>query len=434
MEMTGFKRGRSPVQIIALGFLVTILIGSLLLSLPFCIREGVDIEYVDSLYISTSAVCVTGLVTRDIADTFTPVGQAVILLLIQIGGLGVSSMSAAVILLLGKKMDLKERNLIKASMNLDTGKGIVIFVKNVFFTTVVIELAGAIFSFFVFIKDFPFLKALWMSLFHSVAAFNNSGFDLLGSFKSLTEYENNAPLLIITAVLIFLGGIGFLVIREVIAKKFRWKKLSMHSKVVISMSIVLIVAGTVLLMITEEVSLLGAFFLSVSTRTAGFSNYDISTFKTSGMLVIIALMFIGASPGSTGGGVKTSTIFVLFQNIKAAAINKSEKAFHYSIPRDAFKKSAVVVILGIMVVFGATFAASIFEPTVALRDILFEMTSAFGTVGLSTGITPTLSLGSKILSMIVMYIGRLGPLTIANLWYFSKGESFRYPEGNISVG
>lgn len=432
--MAKFKRGQSPVRIIALGFLITILIGSVLLSLPFCVKDGVELNYIDSLYTSTSAVCVTGLVTKDIADTFTVTGQIIILLLIQIGGLGVSSMSAAVILLLGKKMDLKGRNLIKASMNLDTGKGIVTFVKSVFFTTVIIEFAGAILSFFVFIKDFSFLKAVGLSIFHSVAAFNNSGFDILGSFQSLTNYESNIPMSLITAALIFLGGIGFLVIREVISKRFKWKKLSMHSKVVISMSVVLIIVGTILLYLTEEVSIIGAFLLSVSTRTAGFANYDLGSFGTSGIMVILVLMFIGASPGSTGGGVKTSTLFVLLQNIKASATGRSEKAFCYSIPHDSFKKAAVVVLLGLMVVLGSTYALSLFEPALPLRDLLFEMTSAYGTVGLTTGITPSLSLGAKIVSIIVMYIGRLGPLTIVSFWYFSRGESFRYPEGNISIG
>lgn len=432
--MTKFKKGQSPVRIIALGFLITILIGSLLLSLPFCVKDGAELEYVDALYTSTSAVCVTGLVTKDVADTFTVYGQVVIILLIQIGGLGVSSMGAAVILLLGKKMDLKGRNLIKASMNLDTGKGIVTFVKSIFFTTVTIELAGAFLSFLVFIKDFPFLKAVGVSIFHSVAAFNNSGFDILGSFRSLTSYESNVPLSLITAALIFLGGIGFLVIREVLAKGFRWKKLSMHSKVVLSMSAALIVLGTLLLMLTEDVSFTGAFLLSVSARTAGFANYNLGAFGTSGIMVILVLMFIGASPGSTGGGVKTSTLFVLLQNIKASATGKSEKAFNYSIPKDSFKKAAVVVLLGLMVVLGSTYAVSIFEPSLSLQDILFEMTSAYSTTGLSTGITPSLSVGAKIISIIVMYIGRLGPLSIVSLWYFSQRESFRYPEGNISVG
>ncbi len=432
--MSKFKKRQSPVRIIALGFLITILIGSVLLSLPFCIKDGAELDYIDSLYTSTSAVCVTGLVTKDTSDTFTVTGQIIILLLIQIGGLGVSSMSAAVILILGRKMDLKGRNLIKASMNLDTGKGIVTFVKSVFFTTVIIEIVGAILSFFVFIKDFSFWKAVGVSIFHSVAAFNNSGFDILGSFQSLTNYESSVPMSLITAALIFLGGIGFLVIREVISKRFKWKRLSMHSKVVISMSVALITVGTLLLYLTEDVSFIGAFLLSVSTRTAGFANYDIGTFGTSGIMVILVLMFIGASPGSTGGGVKTSTLFVLLQNIKASATGRSEKAFRYSIPHDSFKKAAVVVLLGLMVVIGSTYALSIFEPTLPLRDLLFEMTSAYGTVGLTTGITPSLSLGAKIISIIVMYIGRLGPLTIVSFWYFSRGESFHYPEGNISIG
>ena len=239
---------------------------------------------------------------------------------------------------------------------------------------------------------------------------------------------------VVTCALIILGGIGFLVIREVCSKRFRWKKFSMHAKVVISMSAILIVVGAVMLKLTEDITWMAAFFHSVSARTAGFSTYPLGTFSQSGLLVLTVLMFIGASPGSTGGGIKTSTFFVLLQGIKSAATNKDEKAFRYAIPKNAFRKAAVIAILALGVVIVGTYLMTIMEPDTPLIDLLFEVTSAFGTVGLSTGITADLCDGSKLLSIIIMYIGRLGPLTIASLWYFTRGDRVSYPEGNIAIG
>ncbi len=441
--MIGFLKKQSAPRLIALGFAAVILLGSVLLILPCSVKEGVSVRYIDALYTSTSAVCVTGLIAIDAGTAFTPLGQFFLASLIQIGGLGVTSVGAGIIIAMGKKINLKGRNLIQEASNLDSGKGTIRFVKNVFLMTLAFEITGAILSFIVFVKDFPPLEALGYSLFHSVAAFNNAGFDNLGlsgevyNNINLIPYQDNILLNLVTCGLIFFGGIGFLVIKEAIDKKFRWKKFSMHSKVVLSMSAVLIVAGTLLIKLTENVTWLGALFHSVSTRTAGFSTYSLGNFTSAGLLVIIVLMFIGASPGSTGGGVKTSTVFVLLQGIKFSATNKSEKAFKYSVPKDAFRKAAVITLLALGVVVTGTYIMMIFEadnPNVTLMDALFEMTSAFGTVGLSTGITTTLSIGSKILSILIMYIGRLGPLTIATLWYFNKGERAEYPEGNIAIG
>ncbi len=424
----------SPARIIALGFALVILLGSVLLILPCSVQDGVEVRYIDTLYTSTSAVCVTGLIAIDAGDTFTPLGQFFLAALIQIGGLGVTSVGAGIILAVGKKVNLKGRVLIQEASNLDSGKGTVKFIKDVFLLTVVIELAGAALSFLVFIEDYPPLKALGISLFHSVAAFNNSGFDILGNYQNLIPYRDDVLLNLITCGLIFLGGIGFLVIKEVIRKRGNWKKLSMHSKVVISVSLVLIVVGALLIKLTEDVTWLGAFFHSVSARTAGFSTYPLGEFSQAGLLVITALMFIGASPGSTGGGIKTSTFFVLLQGIKASATNKSERAFKYTIPKDAFKKASIITFLALGVVLASTYLLMVFEPDLPLVDALFEMTSAFGTVGLSTGITTSLGVPAKLLSVLVMYIGRLGPLTVATLWYFSKGERAEYPEGNIAIG
>ncbi len=432
--MNDFIKRQLPARIIAFGFALVILLGSVILMLPCSVREDVELSYIDSLYTSTSAVCVTGLIAVDAGDTFTPIGQFFLAMLIQIGGLGVTAVGAVLILAMGRKMDLKSRTLIKEAMNLSSGRGIVRFVKNIFITTIIIELTGALLSFFVFVRDYPIRKAIGISLFHSVAAFNNSGFDILGNLQNLIPYRDSIMLNLVTCGLIFFGGIGFLVIREMWTKKFAWKSFSMHTKTVLTVSGVLIIVGAVLIKLTEDVTWLGAFFHSVSARTAGFSTYPLGTFSDSGLLVLTVLMFIGASPGSTGGGIKTSTFLVLIQGIKSAATNKSEKAFRYAIPKDAFRKAAVITLLAFSVVVMGTYLMTVVEPDVPLMDSLFEITSAFGTVGLSTGITPNLGIEAKLLSILIMYIGRLGPLTIASMWYFSQGERVSFPEGNISIG
>ena len=432
--MINLIKRQSPARLIALGFISLILIGSILLRLPFCVKEGVHLSYIDSLYTSTSAVCVTGLIAVDAGDTFTPLGQMILGLLMQTGGLGVTTVGAGLMLLMRKKVDLKERTLVKEALNVDSGKGLITLVKRIFIVTIVFETAGALLSLLVFIKDYPFSKALGISIFHSVAAFNNAGFDILGNFQSLVNYSDSIMLNIVTCFLIFFGGIGFLVIWELLEKKCRWKKLSMHAKIVLSVSGVLIVVGTVLIKATENVSWMGAVFNSISARTAGFSTYSLAGFSKSGLLVIMILMFIGSSPGSTGGGIKTTTFFVLLQGIRSSATNTSEKAFHYSIPKDAYKKASVIALIAASVIILGTYLMGIFEPDADFFDVFFEVTSAYGTVGLSTGITPGLSVPSKLLSIIIMYIGRLGPWTVATLWHFSKGERVSFPEGNISIG
>ncbi len=432
--MLRFLAKQPPGRIIALGFAAVILLGSVLLILPCSVQEGVTVRYIDALYTSTSAVCVTGLIAIDAGDTFTPLGQFILAALIQIGGLGVTSVGAGVMLAMGRRINLKGRNLIREASNLDSGKGVVKFLKNVLLTTLTIELIGAALSFLVFVQDYPPLKALGISLFHSVAAFNNSGFDILGNYQNLIPYQSNVLLNLTTCGLIIFGGIGFLVIRELIDKRLRWKKLSMHAKVVLSVSGVLLAVGTLLIKLTENISWLGAFFFSVSTRTAGFSTYPLGEFTDAGLLVMVVLMFIGASPGSTGGGVKTTTFFILGKGIHSAATNKSEKAFRYAIPADAFRKAAVITILALCIVLTGTYLLIVMEPDLDFMDALFEITSAFGTVGLSTGITTSLGVPAKLLSILIMYIGRLGPLTVASLWYFTKGERVSYPEGNIAIG
>ena len=431
--MSLFRR-QSPARIIAFGFAAVILLGSLLLMLPVSVRDGVDLRYIDALYTSTSAVCVTGLVAVDAGDTFTAFGQVVLALLIQTGGLGVTAVGAGIILAMGRKINLKGRLLIREAMNLDSGHGLIRFVKSILLTTLVFETVGAVLSFLVFSRDYPVGKALWISVFHSVAAFNNSGFDILGNFQNLIPYQKSVLLNLTTCGLIFFGGIGFLVIQDLRENRLRFRKLRLHSKVVLTVSAALIVSGTLLLKATEEISWLGALFHSVSARTAGFSTYPLSDFSNAGLLALTVLMFIGASPGSTGGGIKTSTFFALLQGAKTAATNRSPKAFHFSISRETIQKASMITLLAAAVVIVGTWVLSALEPELRLMDVLFEITSAFGTVGLSTGITPGICDAGKLLCIVIMYIGRLGPLTVATLWYFGREERVHYPEGSLAIG
>ena len=269
---------QSPGRIIALGFALVILIGSILLILPCSVQDGVTVRYIDALYTSTSAVCVTGLIAIDAGDTFTAVGQFFLAALIQVGGLGVTAVGAGIILAMGKRVNL--RNLIREAMNLNSGKGLVNFVKSIFLTTVIFELTGALLSFTVFVRDYPPLEALGISLFHSVAAFNNSGFDILGNYQNLIPYRDNVMLNLVTCGLIIFGGIGFLVIRELWTTRLCWRKLSMHAKVVLSVSAALIITGTVLLKLSERVCQNSRFFyLSASdfldTRFVGVSCFNV---------------------------------------------------------------------------------------------------------------------------------------------------------------
>ncbi len=432
--MKPLTKALTPPRVIALGFALTILIGSGLLMLPVCVRPGVALHYIDALYTAASAVCVTGLIAVDAADTFTGLGQATLGVLIQIGGLGVTTVGAGIILATGRRMDLRSRTIFREAVNLDSLKGIVALVREIFFTTVIAEGVGALLCLPSFLRGHTVGHAIGISLFHAVAAFNNAGFDILGGGTNLIPYREDVLLNLVTCVLVFLGGIGFLVLREVRQKRLRWKPLSMHAKVVLSVSAVLTVGGTVLLKLTENLTWLGALFHSVSARTAGFSTYPLSGFTQPGLLVMLFLMLVGASPGSTGGGIKTTTLFVLLKGIGSAATNRSEKAFRYAVPRTAFRKAAVILLLALGVIFTGTYLLTVLEPSLSLRDALFEMTSAFATVGLSTGITAGLGVGAKLLSIVIMYIGRLGPLTVATLWYFSRGERVRYPEGDMAIG
>ena len=431
--MIRFLKKQPPGRLIALGFAAVILIGSALLMLPISIRPGVEVAYIDALFTSTSAVCVTGLIAVDAYDNFTVFGQAVLAGLIQIGGLGVTSVGVGLILAAGRRVSIKGRSLVKEALNVDSFQGMVRLIQWVLKVTLCFEGAGAVLSFLTFSQDYPLPRALWTSVFHSVAAFNNSGFDILGGMQNLIPYQSDVLLNLVTCALIIFGGLGFLVMLD-IRRAGSFRKLTFHSKVVITTTAALLIAGTLLLKATEDMTWLGAFFHSVSARTAGFSTYSMGELTNAGLFTLILLMFIGASPGSTGGGIKTTTFFALMQQVRAVFTKKKPGGFHRTLPGEAIDKAGVIALLSVVVVCVGTFLLCVLEPELDFVRVLFEEVSAFGTVGLSTGITPDLSVASKLVLIFTMYIGRLGAFTLFSLWIDRPDPSIRYTEEMITIG
>lgn len=430
--MIQFKK-QPPGRLIAAGFAMLILFGAVLLLLPLSVRGDAEVHFIDALFTSTSAVCVTGLIAIDVADHFTTFGQAVVAVLIQVGGLGVTSIGVGLILAARKNVGLKGRILLKEALNIEGIKGMIRLVKSILLMTLCFELMGIVLSFLVFVQDYPVLKALWISIFHSIAAFNNSGFDILGGLRNLIPYQNNILLNLTTSGLIIFGGLGFLVILDVL-KKRSFRKLTLHSKVVLTTTLTLLVAGTLLLKATEDITWLGAFFQSVSARTAGFSTYPIGEFTNAGLFTLIILMFIGASPGSTGGGIKTSTFFVLSQHVRSLFTKRHIGAFRRNIPSEVFSKACTISLLSLLLVCVGTFFLCVLEPEYSFVQLLFEEVSAFGTVGLSTGITPTLSVASKLILIFTMFAGRVGTFTLLTMWIDRPAPSVRYTEESVSIG
>ena len=431
--MIRFLKKQPPGRLIALGFAAVILIGSVLLMLPISIRPGVEVAYIDALFTSTSAVCVTGLIAVDAYDNFTVFGQAVLAGLIQIGGLGVTSVGVGLILAAGRRVSIKGRSLVKEALNVDSFQGMVRLIQWVLKVTLCFEGAGAVLSFLTFSQDYPLPRALWTSVFHSVAAFNNSGFDILGGMQNLIPYQSDVLLNLVTCALIIFGGLGFLVMLD-IRRAGSFRKLTFHSKVVITTTAALLIVGTLLLKATEDMTWLGAFFHSVSARTAGFSTYSMGELTNAGLFTLILLMFIGASPGSTGGGIKTTTFFALMQQVRAVFTKKKPGGFHRTLPGEAIDKAGVIALLSLVVVCVGTFLLCVLEPELDFVRLFFEEVSAFGTVGLSTGITPDLSVASKLVLIFTMYVGRLGAFTLFSLWIDRPDPSIRYTEEMITIG
>jgi trk system potassium uptake protein TrkH len=438
------KRKLSPFAIIAMSFLGIIAIGAILLKLPIATQSREALSWYDSIFLSTSAVCVTGLSTLpNIAETLSIFGKIVLAMLIQIGGLGIVTIAIYVLVILGIRIGVTERYVIREALNQHHLGGMIRLVRSIVFTTLIIEAFGFILNFIVFIQDFTFVKALGHAAFHTISSFNNAGFDILGD-SSLQGYSSNVLLNVNTMIMIVVGGLGFIVIRDILEKK-SWQNLSIYSKIVLKTTLVLILAGTLIIKLFEydNITWLEAIFQSITTRTAGFSTVNISMFSYTTLVVIMIFMFIGASPNSTGGGIKTTTLFIMFKSVTSFLAGKPFITHKRKIEDQNKNKAFVVVTLAFSVTIFMFLIVSLVEQNnnsyeMTFIKVLFETFSAFGTVGLSMGITPYLLPASKILLSMLMFIGRLGPITIFGImnknWGHPEVTHVNYATERVLVG
>ena len=416
-----------------IGFLAIILIRSLLLSLPLAQNQNVSLSYLDALFISTSAVCVTGLVTVDVALTFSLFGRTIIGLLILLGGLGFASIVISFSLLLGMNIGIGKRTLIKEAYNLTSMQGTLRVVRAVAIAGFAFQALGTLVEYFIFRSTYAPSAAFGHALFNTISAFNNAGFDLMGEYKSLTDYRTHLGMNLTTSFLIILGGSGFFVLADVFRNR-RWSKLSMHSKIVLTMNLVLLAGGTLFFALEERLDLLSSFFQSATARTAGFNTVDIGSFSQAGLLFMMGLMFIGASPGSTGGGIKTTTTFTLFLSLSSLMFRREPAAFKRKVGNESILKAFQVLLLSSFLVSGGSFLLLLIEEErFSFISVLFETVSAFATVGLSTGITPELGSLSKGVIMIIMFAGRVGPITIATSLK-AKPSHLSHVEEQVFIG
>ncbi|WP_410506344.1 TrkH family potassium uptake protein [Haloimpatiens sp. FM7315] len=446
--MSEFLKGKpklTPVRILALGFAIVIFTGAILLNLPVSSSEGIRTPFIDCIFTSTSAVCVTGLVTLNTSVHWSYFGKTIILVLIEIGGLGFMTIATMFSLILGKRITLKERLIMQEAMNSFSLQGIVKMSRYVLCFTFFVEGMGALLLSTQFIPEYGLLKGLYFSIFHSVSAFCNAGFDLTGN--SLVPYSNNAVVIITISLLIVIGGLGFFVWAELYNYKTS-KRLSLHSKLVISMTAFLIISGTVLMFLFESNNpgtlagkgifekILSSFFAAVTPRTAGFNSISTSDMSTAGKFLTDIFMFIGGSPGSTAGGIKTSTAGLILMTVISVIKGKEEtEVFKKRINKELVYRGFAITVVSLGLVITVTMILSITESAFSFEYILYEAISAFGTVGLTLGLTPKLTVIGKIVLALTMYSGRVGPMTLAlALAKNKKKTSIKYPEDKILVG
>lgn len=437
----------SATQILSLGFAMLILLGGLLLSLPIASRSGSGVPFLSALFTSTSATCVTGLVVYDTWTQFSYFGQAVILLLIQIGGLGFMAVAILFSLAIGRRIGLRERSLLAEAVSSMQVGGVVRLVRRMLIGTALFEGTGTLLLAIRFVPIFGMGQGIWFSVFHSVSAFCNAGFDLMGvrsPFSSLTSFYDD-PLVILTiAVLIVTGGIGFVVWNDLIESRFRFKDLHLHTRVVLFSTVVLLLIGTIAFAALEYdgtmrsmnpgIRMLSAFFQSVTPRTAGFNSLDIASLSDGSKFVTMLLMFIGAAPGGTGGGIKVTTFAVMAASVLSQLRAREDvNLFHFRLEAEAIRRAfcGVAVYLA-MTAGGILILCAQGQPLTAAA---FEALSAIGTVGLTTGITPTLPAMSKIAIILLMYAGRVGSLTVFMAVAQQKNTGkLKNPAGKIIVG
>lgn len=438
----------SPYMTILLSFMVVTILGGILLSLPISMRYGKSVKLIDGFFIATSAICVTGLSSIDIGSVYNIFGQMVILVLIQLGGLGVITFTSVIIIMISKKIGYYTKKIVQEDINIDTTFKIEEYVKKVILSVIVIEFIGTVILFFEFIKKFGFLKAVYYSFFHSVSAFCNAGFSLFSD--NLYGFKNSFIINMTIPLLIFLGGIGFSTILN--CYNVLWKKekrLTSTTKLSIKISIFLVIIGMVAMFFLEysNKSTIGnlsfgqkleaSFFQSVTTRTAGFNTISILGLKRSTSLLFVILMFIGASPGSTGGGIKTTTIGLIILGTLATLKNKDTIEYDKrSVSWRIYSKAITVLFISLIYTTICVFLLILFERNKNLLDLVFEVFSAFGTVGLSRNLTPSLADISKFILIVTMFVGRVGPLTITLALSKSnlKKGRYTYPQENILIG
>lgn len=431
-------------KVIVLSFLLIIFIGTILLSLPLASSSSGGINFIDALFTATSATCVTGLVVLDTGKDFSLFGQGVILSLIQLGGLGLMTISTIIMIILGKRIGLRERIILRESTNLLTLGGVVGLIKLIVIFTAIVELSGFLFLFLCWLKYLPLGKAFYFSLFHSISAFCNAGFSLFSN--SLMDFRFDWRINLVVCLLIIIGGLGFYCIYEL--RRFKSvNRLSLHTKLVVVTSLLLILSGGILLLVFEynnsltlgdfrfEYKLLASFFQSITARTAGFNTLSIGDMNTSTLILLMVLMFVGGSPGSTAGGIKTTTFIVLILTVFTFLREEEEiHIFGRTIPHNIVIKSLALTVIALAIIVSIGILMNITEKQNFIF-VLFEIISAFGTVGLSTGITPNLSLGGKLLIIVTMFVGRIGPITFAYaLFRKSVKQKIKYPEEKIMIG
>lgn len=447
MEKNIKKFKLHPVQILALGFAIVVSIGAVILSLPISSVDNNYTNFLDALFTSTSAVCVTGLITIDTGTYWSTFGQCVILMLIEIGGLGFMSLTTFIAVLLGKKITLRDRLIMQEAMNTFKIEGLIKMLQYVIGFTVIVQILGSLILSTQFIPELGLKKGIFFSIFHSVSAFCNAGFDLNGNFNSLTGYSSNSIILLTLSFLIIIGGLGFTVIMELYNYKKR-KKISINSKIVLLVTGTLIIIGTILVlcfeyknpetlgMMNTKDKLVNAYFAAVTPRTAGFNSISTDGMTMAGKFITIILMLIGGSPGSTAGGLKTTTIGILVLTVICVLKGREEtEAFGRRFSKETVYKSFTIVFVGVMWVVSVTLMLTILEPEHSFINLLYEAASAFGTAGLSTGVTQNIGIASKLLLIMSMYIGRVGPLTVLfAIIKRNKKKGYKYPEGKILIG
>lgn len=435
----------SPPQILVLGFASIILIGAVLLTLPGFTAPGKSTNFLTALFTATSAVCVTGLVVVDTGTHWTAPGQILILLLIQVGGLGFMTMAMIFFIIMGRRIGLKSRLLVQESLNQINTEGVVRLVRSILVFTLGAELMAAVILGMWWGREMGSGRGAWFGLFHSVSAFNNAGFDLFGDFRSLTAYVSDPVVNIVVTSLIITGGLGFSVVYDLWRNSRDKKRLSVHTRLVIVTSFILIAAGAVLFFALEWSSalkgltpagkLMASYFQSVTPRTAGYNTLDMAALRPTTLFLIIILMFIGASPGSTGGGIKTTTFSLLLLASKTISAGREDiEVYNKRIPFHQVYKALTIFLLAIFWVVLVAMVLTMTENADFLT-LMFETVSAFGTVGLSMGFTPKLSEIGRMLIILTMFLGRLGPMTVAFALAQKREHSkIRLPEEKIIVG